>query len=183
MFDVLGSFGGTIGSAFINLSHEYPAILDGVFILFAAAGVLVAATSVFDVIKMGSQSHTSKPGVIAGKMIGGVGMIDLALWGRVWSGTIWANENPLGISDYVATGGDNASAAAMAALGIMVIAGYVTIGRAYWGITKLGSLSPDARSDMVGSILSRFVAGSALIASLHIARMLDNSTGMQLIPI
>ncbi|KKN58086.1 hypothetical protein LCGC14_0555570 [marine sediment metagenome] len=180
MFEGVESFGSNISDIFISLSSEYPAILDAFLIFFGAVGVFIGATAVFDVIKMGGQTGRGQgsSGVIAGKLIGGVGLIDLAFWAKTWSSTIWANDDPLGISSYSNTGSsDNSEAAIAAALGIMAIAGYVVIGRAYLGIAKLGHLQPDARSDLIGNIFARIVAGSALISATHIAAAFKNSSG------
>jgi len=185
---MLDGIGKGISDIFINMSSEYPALLDGILILFAAMGIIIAATAVLDITKIGSggsQMGDSRAGAITGKLIGGVGLVDLSLWARVWSSTLWANSDPLGISAYAPTssGGDYAEKAIMAALGVMVIAGYVTLGRAYLGITKLGYMTPESRSNMIGNIFSRILAGSALISCLHVARAINNSAGINIIPI
>lgn len=187
MFDDMGGMTGTISSAFISLSAEYPDILSGVLFLFAAIGVVISATAVFDIIKLGksdSQMGSSNGGAITGKLIGGVGLVDLSFWARTWAGTLWANENPLGINEYAASGsGDYANQAMMAALGIIVIGGYVVLGRAYLGITKLGYLTPESRSNMIGNIVSRVFAGSAMVSAMHIARLIGNSTNLSIVPV
>jgi hypothetical protein len=187
MFEGMDGFSGTVSDVFINLSQEYPAILDGVLYLFAGLGVIIAATACLDIVKLGKTNNqvASPAGAIAAKIVGGVGLVDLSVWAQAWSATLWANDNPLGISDYVVSNNsdDYATSAALAALGFIVIAGYVVLGRAYLMITKLGYLSPDARSDMVGNILARIFAGSAMVSALHVARAINNSAGLSLIPV
>lgn len=178
-------FGGTIGDVFINLSAEYPALLDGILILFAAAGVLLGISAAFDVMKMGrKETHYTAPNAIFWKMIASASLVDLVFWGKVWTGTLWAVTDPMGISAYSAAGGDDYSRTAiLAAIGFIVLAGYVTLGRAYFMASRLGYLSPEARSDLIGSIISRVAAGSMMIASMHIAEALDNSTGFNWLPV
>tara|TARA_R110001592_G_scaffold33503_9_gene115999 strand:+ start:1795 stop:2340 length:546 start_codon:yes stop_codon:yes gene_type:complete len=170
-----------ISGIFINLASEYSAILSGLFIIFAFIGFCISGSSVFALLKAGD-AHRQQPvwGVIAAKMVGGVGMIDLSFWAKTWSATLWSLDDPLGIEEYssYAAGTDYAQAAMYAALGFMVICGYVTIGSAYLKITQLGYLSPESRGNQLGSIFSRILAGSALISCMHIAKALGNSTGL-----
>jgi hypothetical protein len=56
------------------------------------------------------------------------------------------------------------------------------LAKAYFATARLGYLSPEARGDVVSGIIARIVAGSAMIACLHIAKTLENSTGFQWIP-
>src|SRR5690554_4951104 len=146
-----------IGDMLINLSSEYPALLDAVFLLAAVVGIMICASGVFDVIKMGKPEYQVKAASIFWKFIGGASLVDLAFFSKVWTGTVWATSDPMGISAYVATAGegDYSKQAMMAAMGIIVIAGYVTLARAYIGISRLGSLSEESRSEMIGFIVSR----------------------------
>lgn len=179
--DSIKGLGTTIGDMFINLSSEYPELLDGVLLIFAVLGVFIVSKGILDIVKLGNRQHQVSPGGITAKLIGGASLVDLSLWARAWSGTVWMNSNPLGISEYSASGGGGYSEQAiMAALGIMVITGYVTLGRAYLGIAKMGALSPESRSDMIGKVVSRIIAGTALISSTHIARAISNSTGISM---
>lgn len=92
-------------------------------------------------------------------------------------------DDPLDMAQYSVNSEENyAQAATMAVLGIMVIAGYVAVGRAYLSISRLGYLTPEARGGMIGTIAARIIAGSALIASMHIAEVLDQSTGWNWVP-
>lgn len=170
-----------ISGIFINLAGEYPAILDGVLFIFAFVGFFIAASSVFALLKAGD-SHRQQPvwGVVGGKMIGGASMMELSFWTNTWSATLWSLDDPMGIAEYSAqaAGDDYAQAAMYAALGFMVICGYVTIGTAYLKITQLGYLSPESRGNQIGSIMSRLAAGSALVACVHISKAIGNSTGM-----
>ncbi len=174
----------SIGDMFISLSSEYPALLKAILIAFAATGVAVSASAVFDFIKSGRKDggNQSTGGVMLAKMIGGSGLIDLAFWANVWTASLWALDSPLGIESYAATGGSYWLTALMAVLGFIVLAGYVVLGRAYLNMTKLGYMSPDARSDLIGNIISRFIAGTLMIASLHVAKAIDTSAGFNWIP-
>lgn len=178
-------FVGGIASVFINLSAEYPAILDGILILCAFAGVIISSSAVFDIIRSGNRSNQveSTPRVVLAKFVGGTGLIDLAFWVKVWSASLWANSDVLDISSYSADSGMGgyANEALMAAIGIMVITGYVTLARAYFFIARLGHLSPESRSNMIGSITARIVAGTLLISLLHVSGYVQGSTGLKLI--
>ncbi|WP_219096317.1 hypothetical protein [Pseudomonas sp. UMAB-40] len=162
----------------INLSREYPAILDSIIFLFAAIGVVIAATGVLDIVKLGRRdTGLVTPGAhIFWKLFGGSSLVNLMVWSKAWSATLWANSDPMGISDY-ASGGSTYDAAIMAALGIMIITGYIAVGRGYMMLSKLGTVSIEARSDVVGSSMARIVAGTALICVLHIAAAVEASTG------
>ncbi|MGO4801090.1 hypothetical protein ACEN2T_17570 [Pseudomonas sp. W22_MBD1_FP4] len=162
----------------MNLSQEYPVILDSIIYLFAAIGVIIAASGITDIIKLGRRdSGLVTPWAhIFWKLIGGSSLVDLMVWVKAWSGSLWANSDPMGISEY-ASGGGSYDAAIMAALGIMVITGYVTVGRGYLMLSKLGTVSIEARGDVIGSAMSRIVAGTALVCVLHIASAVEASTG------
>lgn len=181
----LSKLGKGIGDLLINLSSEYPALLSGILILIAAAGVFICVSGVFDIMKMGKPEHQIKGSSVFWKFLGGSSLVDLSFFAKIWTGTLWAESNPLGISSYVvsaSTDSDYSQQAMMAAMGIIVIAGYVTLARAYFGISKLGSLSEESRSEMVGFIVSRVAAGSLMVAILHVAKMLDTSAGFNWIP-
>jgi hypothetical protein len=60
-----------------------------------------------------------------------------------------------------------------AALGMMAIAGYVAIAMAYFQISGLGNVSQEGRGSKIGSILSRLVAGSALISAVHLIKYFE----------
>jgi len=176
----LSSLGKGIGDLLINLSSEYPALLDGIFILVAAAGVMICVSGVFDLMRMGKPEHQVKGSSIFWKFIGGSSLVDLMFFSKVWTGTLWAETNPMGISAFVVSSGgegDYSQKAMMAAMGIIVIAGYVTLARAYFGISRLGTLSEESRSEMIGFIVSRLAAGSLMVAILHVAKAIDNSAG------
>lgn len=181
----LGDFVGGISSAFISLSSEYPAILNGILLLFAFCGLIISSSAVFDIIRSGNRNNQieSTPRVVFAKFLGGTGLIELAFWAKVWSATLWANTDVMGIESYSASSGMGgyADEALMAALGILVITGYVTLGRAYFFIAKLGHLSPESRSNMIGSIVSRIAAGTALICVLHLSNAIQASTDLKLI--
>lgn len=166
-----------IVSIFINLSSEYPDILEFVLIVFAAIGILISASGILDIIKLGRRDNgLATPGAhIMWKLIGGTSLIDLSLWARAWSGTLWANSDPMEISEYSSGGVYNE--AIMAALGIIVITGWVTIGRAYMMAAKLGTVSIEARGDLAGSIFARLVAGTAMVCVVHIAMAIQESVG------
>lgn len=179
----VSEFGGGIAEMFVNLSAEYPALLDGILILFAAAGVFLGASAAFDVIKIGKRDTQHSPGnAIFWKMIGSCGMIDLAFWAKVWTGTLWAVSDPMEISAYTGGGDTYAKTAMMAVIGFIVLAGYVTLGRAYLMTTKIGYLSPESRGDLIGSIIARLAAGSAMVAAIHISKTIENSTGFSWMP-
>lgn len=187
--DLLGGLAGigkSIGDVFINLSAEYPALLDAILLVFAFAGVIVSASACYEVAKLGKRDGNSNasPNSIFWKLVAGASLIDIAFWAHVWTDSLWSLADPLEISAYGVQGGDDyAKTAIMAAIGMMVITGYVTLGRAYLMTSKVGYLSPEARSDIIGSIISRVAAGSAMIASLHLADVLENSTGFNWLPV
>lgn len=177
-FEGIQGLGVGISDMFVNLSAEYPALLDTILIAFAAVGIIISCSAVFDFIKLGQRDSGSGGGkAIFSKFLGGSLMIDLAFWGSVFVASMWSYTDPLGIESYSADNNDMARTALMAVIGFIVLSGYMVLGRAYFMVTKLGYLSPDARSDLMGSILSRVVAGSAMIACLHIARSIEESTG------
>lgn len=174
-----------IGDLLINLSSEYPVILSAILMLIAAAGVFICASGVLDITKMGRPEHQIKGSTVFWKLLGGSSLVDLSFFAKIWTGTLWAESNPLGISSYVVAANaktDYSQQAMMAAMGIIVIAGYITLARAYFGISKLGSLSQESRSEMVGFIVSRIVAGSLMVAILHVAKLIDTSAGFNWIP-
>ncbi|MDH0959047.1 hypothetical protein N5C54_14790 [Pseudomonas chengduensis] len=182
----LFEIGKGIGDMFIQLSAEYPVILSSLLYVFAACGVIISAMGAFEIMKLGRRDSMNYSPVTAAwwRMIAGVGLIDIAFWAKVWTDTLWSNSDPLEISAYTAgQGEDYSKTALMAALGIVVIAGYVVLARAYFAAAKLGYLSPEARADLIAAIISRIVAGSLMIACLHVAEALDNSTGFNWLPV
>lgn len=179
-------WGKGIADVFINLSAEYPDILDALLFVFAGAGVIISGTAAFEVVKMGRRdSMNYSPGAsVWWKMVAGVSLIDLSFWAKVWTDSLWSYSDPLELSAYsVGQGEDYTQAALMAALGITVIAGYVVIAKAYFATARLGYLSPEARGDVVSGIISRVIAGSLMIASLHIAEALEGSAGFNWLPV
>ncbi|WP_326430274.1 hypothetical protein VQ574_21365 (plasmid) [Stutzerimonas frequens] len=182
----LAGIGKGIGDVFINLSAEYPVILDGILFVVAGFGVIISGTACFEVIKMGRRDSVSysPSAAIWWKLVGGVSLIDLAFWAKVWTDSLWSLSDPLELSGYAAAQGEDYSKAAiMAALGIVVIAGYVVLARAYFATTRLGYLSPEARSDVITGIASRIITGSMMIACLHISSAFDESTGFNWLPV
>ncbi|MDU4254461.1 hypothetical protein [Pseudomonas sp.] len=182
----LSGIGGGVADMFINLSAEYPALLDGILFVFAACGVLISATACFEVVKMGRRDSMSysPANSVWWKMVGGASLVDLAFWAKVWTDTLWSLSDPLDLAGYSAgQGEDYSKTAIMAALGIIVITGYVVIGRAYLATTRLGYLSPESRADVITGIASRLVAGSMMIACLHISNALEESTGFNWLPV
>lgn len=185
ILDSLAGAGNSIADIFINLSSEYGAILDLIFFAFAALGVLICASCFFDIIKFGkSDSLNYSPGAsFFWKMIAGASLVDIAFFASGFTASLWMYDDPLDMAQYSVNSEENyAQAATMAVLGIMVIAGYVAVGRAYLSISRLGYLTPEARGGMIGTIAARIIAGSALIASMHIAEVLDQSTGWNWVP-
>lgn len=178
---ILGKYEGyasSIADSFINLSAEYPALLNAIFLIFAALGVVVAATAVLAIIKKGSRDagQESSFGGIATQMLGGVLMVDLSFWASSLTDTLWSMSSPLDIAGYAQQGAaDYWQTAFYAVIGFMVLAGYVVLGTVGWKISQLGKLSPESRSNQLGSIISRILAGSAMVASVHIAQALDDS--------
>lgn len=165
-----------------NLSAEYPALLDAILFIFAGTGTILSGSAVLAIIKLGRRdSNIATPAAHIGwKLLGGASLVDLSIWANAWCGTLWSESDPMGISAYTGSGG-NYDAAIMAAVGIMVLAGWITLGRAYIMVTKIGSTSVEARGDLIGSILARIVAGTALICTVHIAGAIQASTGFGLL--
>jgi hypothetical protein len=165
-------------SILTNLSAEYPAFLDFIFLAFAVIGIMISASAVIAIIKLGDKNNELvTPGShILWKLFAGPSLVNLALLARAWGGTLWANSDPLDIGQYSGSG-TGWDAAVMAAVGIMVLAGYITLGRAYMMMSKLGTVSIDARGDLMGSIFARIIAGSALIFTIHIAQAIEASSG------
>lgn len=184
-FSSLQGIGKSLGDVFINLSSEYPAILTGVIGIFAAIGVFIGVSAVFDFIKMGKrdQMQETPAKAVMWKLFAGAVLVDLAFWAKVMTASFW-DADPLGIASYSAgSGSDYGETALMAALGIIVIAGYIVLGRAFVMTGKMGYLSPESRSDLMWTIISRIFAGSAMVACLNIAEALDNSTGFNWLPV
>lgn len=172
--------GADLGTLFINLSSEYPAILDLVFVLMACVGTLIIASGVVEVTRMGKPAQRSEASItsVLWKFAGGGMLVDMAFAAHIWSASLWGDYDPLDISEYVGGGsGDYAEQALMAASGLIVIAGYVALARAYMGIARLGKTPEEQRSELWGFILSRAVAGSAMISVLYLAKVFGNSVG------
>lgn len=181
----LTGVGKTLSEVFVNLSAEYPVLLDALIYGFAAVGVIIAGSAVFDFIKMGKRDGNSSGwATFNWKMLAGSSLVDMAFWAKVWTDSVWDLSDPLDISAYAAGagGGDNTKVAVYAVVGFLVIVGYVTIGKAYLQMSKLGYLSPEARGDAKMMIAARIVAGSAMIAALHISEAVENSTGFNWLP-
>lgn len=184
VMDGLEGFGTSVADIFISLSAEYPAMLDIILVVFFFFGFIISCTAVFDIVKLGRPEQTfSGAGKITAKFLGGAMLMELAFWSSVIGATLWSETDPLGMEEYSASGqSDYASMAMMAAIGIIVLAGYVVLGRAFLGITRLGTLQPEARSDMLGYIISRAVAGSLMVACLHLAKSFQASAGFNWLP-
>lgn len=174
--------GQTLGDAFISLSSEYPALLNSFEVLMAGTGIVIASSAVLDVMKTGrrdSGAGGAGTGAIFAKMLGGSALIDIAFWANIWTSSLWSLDDPAGIGSYAASGGtDNWHTAFMAVIGFIVLSGYVVLGRAYLMVSKLGYLSPDARSDLIGNIIARIFAGSLMVAALHVSEAFDTSMGL-----
>ncbi|MEZ1786699.1 hypothetical protein [Pseudomonas aeruginosa] len=109
-------------------------------------------------------------------------LVDLAFWTKVTTSTLW-DTDPLGISSYTGNGGgDYGQTALMAALGFIVLAGYVVLGKAFIMTGKLGYLSPESRSDLAWSIIARIIAGGTMVACMNVSEYLNNSTGFNWLP-
>jgi hypothetical protein len=180
----LTGVGKTLSDVFISLSAEYPALLSAIILIFAFGGALICASACIDFMKMGKRDQQSAGmGGVFTKLLGGSAMIDLAFWAKVWTDTLWSLSDPMDIASYSAGAGEsNAKVALYAAVGFLVLVGYVTIGKAYYQITKLGALAPEARADVKMMIVSRVVAGSAMIAAMHLSKVIDESTGFNWLP-
>lgn len=165
-----------LGQMFIELSAEYPAIISALAIIFAGIGIVIASSAVFDIMRAGRRdSATPVTSAVFWKMLGGASLIQLPWWAKTWSETLWLNSDDLGVGSFADSGGGYWPQAATAALGILVISGYITLGRAYLAATRLGYATPDSRADLVGQIFSRIIAGSLLISSMHFASLFENS--------
>lgn len=182
--DKLGGVGVSIADMFVNLSAEYPSLLNSFLIVIAACGVLISASAVFDFIKSGGRRDgNSVSAIVFYKMVGGVSLVELAVWTKVWTDTLWSLSDPLDIGGYTAGEGESYGMTAIyTVIGFMVLVGYVTLAKAYFSVARIGYLSPESRADMYASIVSRIVAGSALVACMHIAKAFENSTGFNFIP-
>lgn len=162
----------------VSFSSEYSSLLAAIMNVFAFIGFLIFCIGVFQIVKLGRRDNglVTPVSSIGWKLIAGASLVNFSMWVKVWSGSLWANSNPMGLDGY-SGGGSGFEAALMAALGLMVITGYVTMGRAYVMMSRIGTVQIEARSDLVWSVLSRFVAGSALIMSLHLKDVISKSVG------
>jgi|TARA_Y100001973_G_C5191046_1_gene331017 hypothetical protein len=169
-----GKVATQMGDLFINLSTQYSAILNFIFLICACAGVFISISGIFTMIRAGDrQKQQPVWSVVAAKVVAGASLIELSMWANAWSATIWANTDPLEISAYSSASGDYTTKAMYAALGMMAIAGYVAIAMAYFQISGLGNVSQEGRGSKIGSILSRLVAGSALISAVHLIKYFE----------
>ena len=162
----------------ISFSSEYASLLAALMNVFAFAGFIIFCIGCMQIVKLGRRDNglVTPVSSIAWKFIAGASLMNLSVWVKVWSGSLWANSDPMGLEGY-SGGGSGFEAAMMAALGLMVITGYVTMGRAYMMASRIGTVQLEARSDLVGSVLSRFVAGSLLISSMHLKDVISSSVG------
>nr|AMP42383.1 hypothetical protein [uncultured bacterium IN-11] len=182
----LGKVAKGLGDMFINLSSEFPALLDVIQYLSAAGGILIGGSAVFTLIRKGRRGAGGEVslGGIGIQMIAAASLVELSLWMKVFSSTFWMNGDNLDINQFVVSGGggDYSKQALAAALGIMFIAGYITLARAYFMLARFGREQNDSsRSNLLGSIAARILAGSALVSILRISEAFQNSTGFQII--
>lgn len=164
---------------FTNLSAEYPEFLSAILMTFAVLGIYIAGTGILSIAKLGRRdTGLVTPGsYIMWRIIGGSSLTDLSIWAKAWSGSLWADSNILDISSYQGAG-TNFDAPIMAAIGMMVITGWVTLGRAYLMVTKIGGTPIESRGELGGAIFARIIAGTALISTVHVAMAIQASTGM-----
>ncbi len=176
----------SIADLFISLSSEYPAMLQFIYVVFGAIGVAIGVIGLFQLFGIGNRNSGEEPvsvKKVLWKLFGGASLIDLSLWCSVWSDTLWMNKSDIGMESYVASGGgDYGQAALMAALGIIVIAGVITMGRAYMSAAQIGTVSGRDRSTLGWNVISRIIAGSLMISSFHVAKLFDNSASFNWLP-
>lgn len=176
----------SIADMFISLSSEYPAMLQFIYLVFGAIGVAIGVIGLFQLFGIGNRNSGDEPvsvKKVLWKLFGGASLIDLSLWCSVWSDTLWMNSSDIGMESYVASsGGDYGQAALMAALGIIVIAGVITMGRAYMSAAQIGTVSGRDRSTLGWNVISRIVAGSLMISSFHVAKLFDTSASFNWLP-
>lgn len=180
--------GSNLGRLLINLSEEFPGFLDLFFILMTGLGVLIIISSLIEIAKMGKAGEMDKSswGSVFWKQFGGGSLAIFAFTINAWTKTLWANDDPLNINAYVVdpttvTGAGDlgyGAGAIMAAMGIIVLTGVVTMARAYIGIARLGKVPESQRGDLWGYIVSRLVAGSALISALYIVNAIGEAAGV-----
>lgn len=182
--NTIAGFGKGLGDIFIGLSSEYSDILDTALLIFAACGVLITLSALFEFASLGKPSAAGgkSSGVsVMWKLFAGASLVDLAFMAKMWTNTLWLDADPLSISAYASaarSGSDHyGTDAMMAATGIIVIAGYITLGRAYFAMAKLGKTPDEQRGDVIGYIVARVLAGSAMISILHIANIFGESAG------
>lgn len=190
--DGLSGLDGMVGASksiadlFISLSSEYPAMLQFIYVVFGAIGVAIGVIGLFQLFGIGNRNSGDEPvsvKKVLWKLFAGASLIDLSLWCSVWSDTLWMNKSDIGIESYVASsGGDYGQAAMMAALGIIVIAGVITMGRAYISAAQIGTVSGRDRSTLGWNVISRIIAGSLMISSFHVAKFFDNSASFNWLP-
>lgn len=166
-----------LGDFFINLSAEYGAILDFIYYAMGVLGVLIIISSLLEIARMGKVGHHERAsfGGIFWKQIGGAFLIQLGGTAKMFTGSLWANYDPLDIGYYGAASsgaGDYSQQALTAAAGMLVLTGYVVLARAYMAIANLGKVPEEQRGEQWGFIISRIIAGSALISCLYLADLI-----------
>lgn len=184
--EALQKSGAGIGQVFINLSSEYPGFLLMVYILMTALGVLIVMSGLVELGRMGKPGRSEASFVsVFWKMFGGGSLTILSYSVNAWTSSLWANTDPLDITKYVVSGaavtpdGGYSEAAIMAATGIIVLTGVVTIARAYIAIARLGKVPEEQRGDLWGYIISRLVAGSALVSVMYLVKAFSEAAGME----
>lgn len=183
MKDKLVGAGKGIADFFINLSAEYTGALT--FITWAAAfvGVLLVASSVFEFVRVGRAPNMMQEKgswqSITSKNVGGVFLMSFVWSVEMFSSTIWMDNDPLNLAKYdvSASTGDYSEAAIAAATGFIILTGAVVLFRAYLGIAKLGGVPEQQRGDQWGYVLSRLVAGSALVCAPTVVSLISSYKG------
>lgn len=168
-----------IAEMLVNLSQEYSAIFDFILFFFAAVGVLISASGCYNICRLGDQAAQVATPVsrVLWKLLAGPLLVNLAITANALSASLWMNQNELGVDQFVSSGSSTWETARVAALGIMFLAGFITIGRAYMMAANLGSVSVESKSSLIGNIISRIVAGSALTVISVILETVKLSTG------
>lgn len=178
--DKITGTGKGIADFFISFSSEYPAILD--FIVYAAAfvGVMLVASSIFELVRMGKNAHTQQSRAsffsITTKNVGGVFLMAFIWSVGLFSGSLWSEHDPLNLGKYdmSAAKGDYSEQAIAAATGFIILTGCVVLFRAYLALAKLGSLPEDQRGEQWGYVISRLLAGSVLVCITTVVGMFQS---------
>lgn len=186
VLDAISKKGSDLGTIIINLSTEFPGFLKMIYILMVLLGTLIVISGIIELGKRGKPGEQSKAtfSSIFWKCFGGGSLAVLPYSISAWTNTLWADTDPLDINKYViaekgmtATSAGYAQAAITAASGIIVLTGVVTIARAYIGIARLGKTPEEQRGDLWGYIVSRLVAGSALVSITYLADAVGKAAG------